>query len=62
MGALYQIAFPNGKSYIGITSETTAKRYKRHGAVTHLGVFDDLTAAIAARHAAVSAVLAEAVA
>lgn len=30
MGALYQIAFPNGKRYIGITSKTAEHRFVRH--------------------------------
>lgn len=30
MGALYKIDFPNGKSYVGITSGTAASRFKEH--------------------------------
>ena len=30
MGALYQITFPNGKAYIGITSGTAERRYAKH--------------------------------
>lgn len=30
MGALYQIEFPNGKSYIGITTQTPAARLRSH--------------------------------
>lgn len=30
MGALYRLAFPNGKSYVGITSGTAAARWQKH--------------------------------
>ena len=30
MGALYQITFPNGKSYIGITSKSAKRRFASH--------------------------------
>lgn len=30
MGCLYQLVFPNGKSYIGITSKTAEQRFKAH--------------------------------
>ncbi len=30
MGALYQISFPNGKSYIGITKKTAIERFNTH--------------------------------
>ena len=30
MGALYRITFPNGKSYIGITSKTAGQRLAVH--------------------------------
>lgn len=30
MAQLYVLAFPNGKSYVGITNETVAERYGRH--------------------------------
>ncbi len=30
MGCLYQLIFPNGKSYIGITSKTTKQRFAEH--------------------------------
>lgn len=30
MGALYQLTFPNGKSYVGITAGTVAARFKEH--------------------------------
>lgn len=32
MGCLYQISFPNGKSYIGISSTTAEKRFAAHRA------------------------------
>lgn len=31
MGQLYKLDFPNGKSYIGITTKTAAERLKTHG-------------------------------
>ena len=30
MGALYQISFPNGKRYVGITVSDPAKRWREH--------------------------------
>lgn len=30
MGCLYQLIFPNGKSYIGITNKTAQQRFKEH--------------------------------
>jgi len=30
MGCLYQLIFPNGKSYIGITKKTAEQRFKDH--------------------------------
>ncbi|HLP97024.1 MAG TPA: GIY-YIG nuclease family protein [Sideroxyarcus sp.] len=30
MGCLYQLVFPDGKSYIGITSKTAKQRFKEH--------------------------------
>jgi group I intron endonuclease len=30
MGQLYRLDFPNGKSYVGITTKTAEKRFKRH--------------------------------
>ncbi|MHB1236934.1 MAG: GIY-YIG nuclease family protein [Gallionella sp.] len=30
MGCLYQLIFPNGKSYIGISSNTAEQRFKAH--------------------------------
>lgn len=30
MGCLYRLDFPNGKSYVGITKESSARRFARH--------------------------------
>lgn len=40
MGALYQIQFPNGKSYIGITNTTVARRFRQHQYNTTSGAAD----------------------
>lgn len=37
MGELYKLDFPNGKSYIGITKKTAAKRFKGHSQAARLG-------------------------
>lgn len=40
MGCLYQLIFPNGKSYIGITKKTAVQRFKGHCQNSAKGITD----------------------
>lgn len=46
MGILYKLTFPNGKSYIGITTESLSRRVQRHVNYARAGKSYALSSAI----------------